>query len=257
MKRLLVYALLALPSLIFSSQSALSLRALLVTDTRGEDIEEASAIDLEHMKKNLVAIAHHLHIDLHVQVIKGGACSVHFMKKALCSLKGYSNDILLFYYTGHGNKDPVNSLWPVMYPSGGRVCRGLLGASVVRFFRAHHHRFAIVLFDCCNATVAPGPYVAIHKDRSVTVAGDKYLPGLRTLFLKSRGILIGCAASHGESGECNSRRGSVFTNGFFGSLNDSCGKENVSWNDIFPKVTQQCVENSEKHDQHPIFGFEP
>lgn len=254
MKVLLSVIFFVIPSLLLSSHERVTLRALLVTDTFAEETEKATVVDLEHMKKSLAALAHHLHAGLDVRVVKGSACSIRSIKKALFSLKEYTKDIVIFYYSGHGDKDPVGSLWPVLYPSCERDWTGLLGSSVVSFFQEHRHRFTMLLFESCNTSVCSGPYESVPKWRSLRITTDKSLPGLKRLFLKSRGLLIACGASHGEYGTCFDETGSVFTNGFFRSLNELCVKRGVSWAEIFSRTTCYCRDHgSKKFPQHPIF----
>lgn len=252
MKILVSVLFFAISSHLFSSQEKVTLRALLVTDTYAHETEKATELDLDHMKKSVAALAHHLQVGLQVRVVKGNRCRIPSIKKALLPLKQYPKDIVLFYYSGHGDKDPAGSLWPAVYPSGEKNWTGLLGSSIVSFFQAHHHRFAILLFECCNTSVCSGPYVSVPKGRSLRITTP--LPGLKSLFLKSRGLLVACGASHGEYGTCFDETGSVFTNGFFRSLNELCLKRTVSWPEIFSRTTLYCRDHgSKKYPQHPIF----
>jgi hypothetical protein len=133
----------------------------------------------------------------------------------------------------------------------------LLGTSIVKYFQENHHRFAILLFDCCNENISPGPYASVRKNENVVITGNKRLPGLKTLFLKARGILIGSSASPGEFSLCD-HHGGTFTNGFLHALDNKCFNQHISWNDIFPKVTEYCLKNNPKeYPQHPVFRFMP
>ncbi len=110
-------------------------RAILATDTNGDGIELSTTRDLEHIKKSIYSIAHQLQIKPVIEVLKGADCCVHNIKKSLRSVGRYSADIVFFYYSGHGNSDPKSRRWPVMYPAGSMYGRGLLGTSVVKFFK--------------------------------------------------------------------------------------------------------------------------
>ena len=61
MKRLLLCTLLCSLT-AFAKQNDSCFRAILATDTRAEGIEDSTVCDLDHMKKSLSAIAHHLHL---------------------------------------------------------------------------------------------------------------------------------------------------------------------------------------------------
>ena len=249
MKRLLLCTLLCSLT-AFAKQNDSCFRAILATDTRAEGIEDSTVCDLDHMKKSLSAIAHHLHLKPYIQIVKGSDCSVHTIKKSLRSFQRNSNDIVLFYYSGHGGMDPYNSPWPVMYPSRSIREGGLLGASVVKYFQDNPHRLSIVLLDCCNESVCAGPYATITKEKFVIEANED-LPGLRCLFLTAKGLIIASGACHGEYGRCG-RGGSVFTNSFLKALKVKCRRDAICWEELFSEISNVCLKLNPKHPQHPI-----
>jgi hypothetical protein len=195
MRQLMMFLFLALTLPVFASQPPKALHAIIAVDTKGFGIQKASEADLEHMEKSLCTIAHHLRLVPHILVLKDNECSVDCLKSAVVSLKGYSEDVVVFLYSGHGNMDPDKSPWPVMYPAAGDTHKGLRSSSVVSFFKKNRHRFAVLLFDCCNKSISSGPYDAVPKGAVPVMTMDDLLPGLKNLFLSSRGMVIGSAAS--------------------------------------------------------------
>ncbi len=146
MKALFLFAILVLSISAFAMQNEVCFRAIVASDTFGKNISEPMIDDMAHMKKSLYAIAHRLHLKPDIQILKGSECSVHLIKKSLRTWHGNTNDIVFFYYAGHGNMDPDHKPWPVMYPVGGsNTRRGLLGASVVKYFQDHPHRLSIIM----------------------------------------------------------------------------------------------------------------
>lgn len=250
MNRLLLCTVLFLSFRAFAKQNDTCFRAILATDTRAEGIADSTMRDLDHMKKSLSAIAHHLHLKPFIQIVKGSDCSVHIIKKALRTFQEHCNDIVLFYYSGHGNMDPDNSPWPVMYPSGSINERGLLGASVVKYFQNNPHRLSIVLLDCCNESVSGGPYATMTREKFV-IGPKEDLPGLQCLFLKAKGLIVASGAGYGESGRCGSD-GSVFTRSFLKTLKLECQRNAICWEELFPVISDVCLKLNPKYPQHPI-----
>lgn len=256
MKALLIVFIQAMSTVLFSTQSTPAFRALLATDTKGENIQLTTTSDLEHMKKSLYSIANQLQLKLYIQVLKGAKCSVHLIKKSINALEGNSNDILLLYYSGHGDMDPRSSPWPVMCPSGGLQRRGLLGSSIVKFLQKNHHRLTILLLDCCNSTAFLGPSTSVFKEKFAIETNER-LPGLRHLFLESQGLIVGCGARQGEEGICIREIGSIFTNGILNVLKVVGKSNNASWEDIFPSVMHFCHNYYKNHPQHPVWQHLP
>lgn len=246
---------LLLASSVYAKTEDVSFHAILAVDIFAEDIQWSTIQDLAHVKKSVYSIAHQLGLKPDIQVIKAADCSVHNIKKALRSVVGYKDDIIMFYYSGHGNKDPQNHPWPVMYPSQSVYGRGLLGASVVKYFKHHPHRLALVWMDCCNKHISPGPYASITKEPLV-IGQNEHLPGLRHLFLESRGLVVGSGANHGEA-SIGLTDGGVFTNALLSGLKIKCNNESVTWGDIFSYVSSYCPEHAQPDPQHPIMQYFP
>lgn len=255
MRAFLLSAILVLSFRAFAMQREVCFRAIVASDTCGDRIAQSMIDDMAHMKKSLYSIAHCLHLKSDIQILKGSECSVHLIKKALLALHANSNDIVFFYYAGHGNADPHHKPWPVMYPAGGSKCRGLLGASIVKYFQAHPHRLSIILLDCCNESVSPGPYASLINER-IGINPEDNLPGLETLFLESRGLVIGCGASRGECGWCMSN-GSTFTNSFLTKVKQECKRKSISWGKICPLISDECLKLNPQEPQHPIWQCSP
>ena len=85
----------------------------------------------------------------------------------------------------------------------------------------------------------------------IVIGSKEHLPGLRNLFLRSQGLIIGSGASHGEYGMC-SKEGGVFTNGFLKALRSECRRSSISWQEIFPVIAEDCLKLDPRHPQHPI-----
>ena len=119
MRAFLLFAILVLSFSAFAMQNEVCFRAIVASDTCGDGISVPMIDDMAHMKKSLYEIAHQLHLKPDIQILKGSECSVHLIKKSLRAWHENSNDIVFFYYAGHGNMDPDHKPWPVMYPAGG------------------------------------------------------------------------------------------------------------------------------------------
>lgn len=260
MKTLLFCLFLMIPLHASALHHPKALRAVIAVDTQAPRIQGSIAADLDHIEKSLYVIAQHLHLTPQIQVIKDQNCTVDSIKSAVLALKDYDNDILFFVYSGHGNMDPYKSSWPVMYPTGGGDFKsGLRASSIVKFFEKNEHRLTILLFDCCNKFISDGPYESVPRSSVSALTAKEHLPGLKKLFLRSKGLIVGSGASHGESSECANwgpEVGGVFLNGFLVSLKEKCGDKEVSWDSILRAIEKYCPQHSRRKSQHPILRYE-
>ncbi len=252
----LMLLLLSLQGAISASQPTI-LNAIIAVDTLGQGIQGSTIADLEHIETSLYAIAYHLHLTPKILVLKDQYCCVESIKKSVLSLGGNANDIVIFVYSGHGDMDPYKSTWPLMLPTGRENSpKGLAASSVVKFFQKNHHRLSILLFDCCNKSIQDWPYDAVPRGHMGPILSSDRLPGLKDLFLESKGVVIGAAASHGEYSwgfNRGSHAGGIFLNGFLSSLKKKCIQKNISWNDIFYKIEKYCSTHEKR--QHPILRY--
>jgi|GEM_PF-2333541 len=204
--------------------------------------------DITRMQEFLCILSKSIGFELDLHVLQGREVTIRNIEKGVTSLVGAPQDMFFFYYTGHGGQDEKKRKWPVIdLPRRG----SLAGMAIVRYFRKLSQRSSFVIFDCCNSGFMPG-------QRTVRVRGDSFfkgvhsqavqLPGLKKLFLETNGLLLATGAVRGQSadgGGCDEipssdELGGCFTTAFLYALCESCRKADVSWEQVFEKVTKIC-----------------
>ena len=80
---------------------AKNFHALLTGDTFS-DVKEAATCDIKHIRKELHDICNTLDMTLHVKELKGKALTKTHVRKWLASDAISADDIIFFYFTGHG-----------------------------------------------------------------------------------------------------------------------------------------------------------
>ena len=219
-------------------------RALVACDLVSKSIKLGSTADFVRMKRNLSAIASQLGLPLRMTALRKGSLTVPRIKKWISSLPKGSNDIVVFYYSGHGGRAKSSQgRWPfIICPKMGSKGRPKLfmGKTICDQIVKKNPRLSLIMFDSCNNQVrekAPVPlYTALDIDSSM-------LPQLRGLFLQSRGVVIASAASPGEiavTAVQGPLSGGIFTTGFLFSLKLFANKPNATWDDVFLGTSLFC-----------------
>jgi len=234
-----------------------TIRALVACDTTSKDIKIGTELDYMRIKKSFLHIAQQLKIPTKIQTLAGKRFSIHKIKEWISDLQ--PSDIVLFYYSGHGlrprnHDDP----WPAIpYAKKRRKYIFSPISSLKKAICRKNPRFALFLLDCCNNSSIPksasslpiNPFYIPKKSR---------LPGLRPLFLETRGIITACAAAPGEAALAvigGRRQGSIFSVHFIQALLAEGQKNLASWKTILDNTCAFSQRRSEGR-QHPVYSIE-
>jgi hypothetical protein len=225
------------------------LRAVLIGDTHDRWIGKACSTDISCMKTSLTSICRQLSIRKEICVLKGSHCSKNDVMKWLNQTHAGPGDITIFYYTGHGGLDlQGGGNFPYLDVKGGE----LRGNLVVKWARKWGSRLSIVLFDCCNLSDADEK--KFKATWQTSVINNDPLPGLRTLFLLSKGLICVSAASPHEYADAiieGKHRGGIFTRGLIFSLKKLCRKQAVSWHQILQSTRTYTMRETHEN-QNPF-----
>ena len=128
------------------------------------------------------------------------------------SLPDRSGDIIFIYFTGHGSQDGIEGPWPVL-----RIPKGtyLRSAEILYFLRQHKHRLAVAVINACNVQPSVTDTHEILTHGHQNIFHNASLPGFKSLFLGTRGIVFISASSPGGvsySFDCSE---SVIVDGLF------------------------------------------
>lgn len=263
MKFYIVALFLLINGFLLSREHNPSFRALIACDMASQDIRQGSRADLVRMKKSLNAIAQQLKITPKIVTLKGKNFTAKNVAKWLHALPSHTDDIVFFYYSGHGGryssfKDP----WPfLLFPSKNREKRAIavVGGSVYRFLRQKDPRLSIIIFDSCNNVFQKKEGAFLSPQQTPVISRTSQLPGLKSLFLNIRGTITSCASRPGEVAVTTVRGkviGGIFTSGLLYSMQYLATNPNVTWNEVLAGASSYCQRYYQGR-QHPIYMIEP
>lgn len=173
--------------------------------------------------------------------------------ETLNGLRPSSNDVVLFYYSGHGFRfDDQQSQYPAIdltTSSYDDVGAGnyLLMSDIYEEICSKKARLNIVLSDCCNTKIGiPTPSMRESGTLYSRANNNFSLSRLGQLFLQGRGNLLSTAASPGETSICD-MMGGFFTVAFIRSLRkeiSATNSQDVSWNTVIDNTISSAKQRS-------------
>ncbi len=214
---------------------------LAVGNTNDKEIGLACGKDIDRVVAEFRSITSFMGIRFEAQTITGSAYNKLAVQYAIAKLTPSSNDIVIFYYSGHGFRKPKdNRREPYIdlrtKEDNTYMVNSLNLADIYTQVKKKGARLTIVLGDCCNtlveATNAESPNVIVTpKGFGVR----RSLDNCRALFLSPRKMsMLIASADAGQKATSNDDLGSFFSYFFINTLDDAVSiyKKNMTWEGI-------------------------
>lgn len=211
-------------------QKELNLHVILVADTLDKAIGKSAAADLKNMIKTLGQFAQMLGIkktNFKQQIFAGKNCESKLVMNAINKLQPTKNDIVLFYFSGHGFRINEKDSFPYIKSTrintdSATIVKNSLRIKEDIFNRIQSKkskaRLNIIISDCCNIDIERPKTIGnpVGKTRGEWELNEK---NTRDLFLsyKPQSILI-TAAKNGEKAICDPEFNSYMSFSFLAVL---------------------------------------
>jgi hypothetical protein len=195
--RFLVLAVAVAALLSSGEASAQKIRAVLVGDTLDGSIGLGVKANLDHIREFLQVVQTRGEITVSIDQVRDDAFSCKSILATASKLKLSPDDVILFYYAGHGFR---TSATPTKFPdfdcsrSTSDPPAGMSGV-VSRFLRSQKPRLLIAIADACNKETAPS---FTSRAIPLELAGRDLKFALRRLFLQYKGELLMSGSIPGE-----------------------------------------------------------
>lgn len=226
---------------------------LVVANTNDPVIGSSCNMDMNRIVQTFQDLADFLDIKFYPTTIFGNSYNKLNVENAILNLKPASNDIVVFYYSGHGfrKKEKPNPAKPYSrYPfldfrSKPGEDYNLLSLNIEDIFnkiKRKGARLNLVLSDCCNnlpeSTNSEGDPIPKTRGSGLDWVEDN----CRTLFLNpKRQSVLATAADVGQLASSNNKFGGFFSYFFKTSMEThfSTLKTNVSWELVLEEAVRQ------------------
>ncbi len=219
---------------------------------RYSNIAESCKKDFENIKTLITDVAKDLNIPIKVYDIEFYSTA---SKKFISDFKCGPNDIVFYYYSGHGFRyDDQDVVWPYM-----NVCKSnndpiekcaLSLNWVYQELEKKGPRLTISMGDCCNSLIGMNePKMSLS--RSLSYRSQHAPDGYKKLFLETKGVVVASGSIAGQY-SLGTEDGGIYSNSLIEVLKNSRENSAVSWQAVLAKTTSISLTNSD-NKQKPQF----
>jgi hypothetical protein len=222
----------------------------LIANTEDPSIGSTCVIDKDATLKTFGEIAEYMKIPFEPTVIYGKKYNKQNVENAINALNPGNNDIVIFYYTGHGFSDmkdaytfPYLDLRTKDFESiGGENAMNM--QDIYQKIKSKGARLNLVLSDCCNSdpNLTNNISSGMASLRSSSLGWS--MQNCQELFLNQRPTsILMTAASKGEVSAGNNAYGGFFTFNFRESLQKNLGLfgQFVTWEQLLKNAKTQTI----------------
>ena len=195
--------------------------------------------------------------------LTGDDFSGNNLRSVVNNLYCNSNDVIIFYYIGHGFRyDNQTSQWP-------NLCVGYNDNTSVSFqwvinqLKSKGAKLTITVAECCNREIGmPEPVVKNIKGVASLSFNIRNPERYKELFENTRGAIIASSSKPGETSVVSDDDGAFFTEALTGEIKEQTGISNsADWNVIFEKAKKRTTSfiqigsmfHKGDYSQHPQF----
>lgn len=253
---LIIFSFFAIFMSLPSFSEAANLISIIIADTKDDEIGKECASDFNKMVLLVERISKHTEMNLIEIKIKGSDVKPRKILDKIDSIKIEPDDVVLFYYTGHGYRTKSMGTippWPIFeFPE---TDEGLESEYVMAKLEMKRPRLLLAICDCCNVflkkhEMVPDLVRAVKPRKDMEISnGENY----RRLFRETIGVIKIASAKPGEysyTTEDEDEDGGKFTVAFLKSLKKEVNSsEPASWNSLISR-SADLVEDKK---QHPVW----
>jgi len=255
---------------------------LIVANTKDPEIGKGCRQDIKSIRQMFKKLSNHMKFDFLELVVMGADYSKKNVQEAIDTLIPGSNDIVVFYYSGHGfsYKKEKEKRYPQVdlrsHPASNKIAainentHNL--ATLFESVKSKGARLNIVIGDCCNNTIKfkrnfKGGDEKIRLMKRPKMIINKKM--CETIFCDYTASILVAAADKGQYAVSDDKIGSIFTFNFTNNLKILM-KKSVGDNDGLPwtKLLEETkaethalsktyeIENGKPGNQKAIFDIQ-
>jgi hypothetical protein len=223
---------------------------LVAADTLDESIGSSCAMDMKRIGEAFSGIAAYLGIKLVTNMISGASYSKQNVQAAINNLKPSRNDLVVFYYSGHGFRKAAGQRFPFIKLKTHHTTRedvfnnSLNMEDIFAAIKKKNARFNLVFSDCCNNDIETSNSIG-SKPGKTKSSGIQWDPdNCRRLFFNTTPqSILATAADNGQRASSNNEFGGFFSYYFKTCLENYCSKlkSNVSWDQVLQDAQTQTI----------------
>lgn len=220
-----------------------SVHLVVFCDTNDAKIGNAMDVDHDNIIREMSNIASYIDYDLFVYDNTGDKCNKSTLNKTLDNLECEPEDIVIFFYSGHGTRamNNENDPFPQMALGSNIDSEFVPLQFAVNKIASKKPQFTLVLSNCCNkedANVTIKPLLA--QQYGPTSISDVNTRAYLKLFGDAQGQAIMTSSKAGQYSWCSASHGGMFTCDVFDVLL-LVGQSKItpSWENVFTQIKEK------------------
>lgn len=244
-------------------EKSVKLYLLVVADTLDKEIGSSCSMDMKRMVETFTALTNYLGIRFIVKTISGKEYSKRSVQTAINALTPSPNDIVVFYYSGHGFRIPENgkrfpnlklknfrnprenfrdSISWIKKDRQDNITYSLNIEDIFKSIKKKGGRFNLVISDCCNNDIFSTNATGVKPGKTRGSGIEWSEDNVRTLFLNKNPMsILMTAASSGQKATSNNAFGGFFSYFVKTAMENYSSKlkNNVTWDLILQDAQKQ------------------
>ena len=255
-KTLFILSVLLLGTIVQLKADEVRIHALVFCDTGNSEIGVSCNADKERFISELSIVESALNCEVDwLNVYTGNFCDKPNLEEAISKLRCEPNDVIFFYYSGHGAHAQADNGWlPQMclkYESYDQE-NFVPVEWVVEKLSRKGARLTVVLTDCCNDNKDWVTAKGLVDSEGENVKIDCInVENLRKLFYKSKGSVVATSSKRGQR-SWGSDKGGTFSISFWDEMyRIEQGQGGADWKSLMEKTKVRTLEAS-RNNQEPV-----
>lgn len=256
--RIILLAVLTMTGIATQAQK---FHQIIFCNTIDSKIGATCAVDEQRVVNEIGSIAESIGYEPVLYIYGGEKCTKENLMSVLNSLNCSANDVVLFYYSGHGihasgnmeDKFPQMCLKYSYSEQANFVPVKVANEIITR----KNPRLSIIMSDCCNDIDTYGG-VSVKSNiqsRGINIVKRNSIDNYRRLFVNSKGNIVATGCKLGQQSGCTmaDNIGGFFTFFFCEELANLCeNSSNVTWENLLSEV-KKTVARETRNEQEPYY----
>lgn len=220
-------------------------------DTQASKLENSVFNDLQNIRDEALRISHYTGMQIQEIIFDGSDLEPKSVFKSLKKLKVNSDDVILYFFSGHGYRTPSRgeNPWPYLYFS--KYDHGVDYEKILEILSNKHPKLLLALADCCNNILEERYAPPVYKLSGSKKNEEKIANAYKKLFLETEGEILITSSEIGEFSWCIPK-GALFTTAFIDEIRLETGWSDASWERIILRASYRV-----KKYQKPFYLISP
>jgi hypothetical protein len=217
--------------LMIGQLQAGDLYSIILGDTVADNISESIVQDVNHLQDEISRIQFYTGMRLIEIKFEGSELYAENIYSYLGDLVFSPDDVVIFYYSGHGYRTPSkgSNPWPNLYftVSG----EGVDFYDITYLLKDKNPRLLLSICDCCNNSIPDGLAPSVYEKELIIQSRDYLKANYKKLFMDISGLIMIRSSEVGEYSWCTPN-GALYTSAFLDSLKNNLRLKKTSWESI-------------------------